>query len=110
MGRLIFHYFREQLDNDFAMIFYSHNHSTQQPGGACIFPPDVLDTWYEGATLLLRVFGPLIEYVTISPMTTNTYDVHKESLMTMTPARTTTTSTLLPPLPLSTLSLHQILK
>jgi hypothetical protein len=93
------------------MTFYSHNHSTRQPGGAGIFPPDViLDTWHGSATLLLRVFGPLIKYVTISPMTTNNYDVYKESSMTMTPARTTTTSTLLPPLPLSILSLHRILK
>jgi hypothetical protein len=52
-GRFILHHFREQLDNDFATIFYPHNQNARQPAGAKIFPPDVLvDMWYGCAALL----------------------------------------------------------
>jgi hypothetical protein len=52
-GRFILHHFREQLDNDFATIFYPHNQNARQPAGTNIFPPDVLvDMWYGCAALL----------------------------------------------------------
>jgi hypothetical protein len=43
MSCFLLHHFQKQLNNDFAMTFWSHNQNTQQSGGAGIFSSGVLD-------------------------------------------------------------------